>query len=201
MSDPLGAAEDEPLTGGHPAASSGSASRPSSIRGPVLPRIVQLARTCTAAARQAVNELRSVRFEESDVLDLDEDSEDEDGEGDGTWRSYPRYRKKTAARLSSANLFVILMTTGWLLGLFYLFPFPTTIHIFLASCVCLLSWTATQLFELFSHLSMVLLHPRHRAQPTEVYRPLLPQNHLRTSPSVRAVFPAQWSKVAEQAYV
>ena len=114
------------------------------------------------ALESTLGQLWRVELEPEDLhLDAQGDEEDSDDVDDTfSWSQTHGSQQKKRRGLSTSNLFVLVLSLGWFFGLFYLFPFPTTIHVFLGAAVATLLWTVTQLFELCHTAVLVILQSR-----------------------------------------
>lgn len=75
-----------------------------------------------------------------------------------------------------AATLVTVLSTGWLAALFFVWPFPTTVHAMLALVVALLTWTALQWAALVKHAMAACLaayHDRGASIAEYSSRPLL----------------------------
>lgn len=75
--------------------------------------------------------------------------------------------------------FILILSLGWLLGLFYVWPFPTTVHAIIPLAIALIAWTAIQ----WASLIQLLLFHRTRLSP---WSP--------TSSPTFSLIPPKWSR-------
>lgn len=116
---------------------------------------------------------------------------------------------KHASSSSSASILerhpaatlVTVLSLGWLAGLFYVWPFPTTVHAMLSLVVALLAWTALQWAALFQYLVTFIASRQNKSCTTSEYNhPLLGSNvaasehPLHTGSSRWNWLPSQWSR-------
>lgn len=102
-----------------------------------------------------------------------------DDESDYSYSSGELYDEKPITRLSwrpwwrldSLTLFVVFIGLATFLGLGLAFPFPTTVHVFLAAFAGLTAWTAISLTRAVIAIAMVGLRGRSALKKSE-----LPQN-------------------------
>lgn len=95
-----------------------------------------------------------------------------------------------------AATLVAVLSLGWLAGLFFVWPFPTTVHAMLSLVVALLTWTALQWAALLQYAGQYLLSRRyhHSSSNSEHSKPLLGNDMSTPSPTRWNWLPSEWSR-------